>query len=202
MSDLGRVLSGAEFNARVVPQAGKLYKLLFGNLKHRNFQYRLGLNQLVQPFNPTGRCSAGGLYFTHLNAIHYWMVARRRDTSMSKLVPFIAEVSIRDTAQVYYESASQFKCDELILLNLRSLDDFVKTCDDPRIIDVYVLYGRKVSDQLLRLAITVNPNHLSLLSSPSVAETEAYREHCLRNFGVIKVWPVNRPSRLRNLLGW
>lgn len=196
MTDLGRVLSGAEFNARVLPRVGKLYKLLFADFTHRKFPYRIGLNQLLEPFNPSGRCCAGGLYFTHLNAIHHWMAARQQDKSLLELLPLIAEVSIRDTARVYYESYSQFKCDELLLFNLQSLDAFVLKCGDARIIDVYVLYGQKVSDELLRLAATVNPSHVSQLIRPTASEIERYRAYYLNNFGITRTITFTRPSRM------
>ena len=45
-------------------------KCLNNELKHFNFQYKIGLNEDTIPFNPFGSCELGGLYFTtkeHIN---------------------------------------------------------------------------------------------------------------------------------------
>lgn len=39
----------------------KFYKFLNDDLTHHNFQYKIGLNIDIKPFNPTYLCSNGGL---------------------------------------------------------------------------------------------------------------------------------------------
>ena len=41
----------------------KYYKLTNREEKHRGMQYKTGMNIDILPFNPTGECSEGGLYF-------------------------------------------------------------------------------------------------------------------------------------------
>ncbi len=46
------------------------YKLTEYNFKSRGFDYKLGLNIDTKPFNPSGCCSGGGLYFCELENLH------------------------------------------------------------------------------------------------------------------------------------
>lgn len=46
------------------------YKLTEYNFRSRGFDYKLGLNIDTQPFNPSGCCSGGGLYFCSLENLH------------------------------------------------------------------------------------------------------------------------------------
>lgn len=46
------------------------YKLTEYNFKSRGFEYKLGLNIDTQPFNPSGCCSGGGLYFCSLENLY------------------------------------------------------------------------------------------------------------------------------------
>ena len=39
-------------------------KCLNNELKHFDFHYKIGLNEDIIPFNPSGSCKLGGLYFT------------------------------------------------------------------------------------------------------------------------------------------
>lgn len=46
------------------------YKLTKYDFKSRGFEYKLGLNIDTNPFNPSGCCSGGGLYFCELENLH------------------------------------------------------------------------------------------------------------------------------------
>ncbi len=46
------------------------YKLTEYDFKSRGFEYKLGLNMDTKPFNPSGCCSGGGLYFCELENLH------------------------------------------------------------------------------------------------------------------------------------
>ena len=46
------------------------YKITNQEENHNGFQYQDGLNVLIEPFNMTGSCVAGGLYFTTKEHIH------------------------------------------------------------------------------------------------------------------------------------
>lgn len=49
----------------------KYYKITNSNENHHGFQYRDGLNILVEPFNdnPNESCCSGGFYFTDIENI-------------------------------------------------------------------------------------------------------------------------------------
>jgi hypothetical protein len=46
------------------PKNTKFVKLLNNEKKHYDFQYKIGLNEDIIQFNPSGSCLSGGLYFT------------------------------------------------------------------------------------------------------------------------------------------
>ena len=48
----------------------ELYKILKPNMKHFNYQWREGVNIDVLPWNPSGSCEPGGLYFTTIDQLH------------------------------------------------------------------------------------------------------------------------------------
>ncbi len=45
-------------------------KILRNDMTHYNFTYKEGLNEDILPFNPSGSCEPGGLYFTTIDHIH------------------------------------------------------------------------------------------------------------------------------------
>ena len=97
------VLSGNDFNS-LYPNTA-FYKLIYINFKHNNFTYKHGLNVDHIPFNPTGSCSAGGLYFSELNKVCTWLYLDS---------VYIAKVTIPTDALVYIEATS-FKADKFVL---------------------------------------------------------------------------------------
>ena len=64
------VITGKEFNKKY--NDTKLYKIVKDNFIHNNFKYKHGLNIDILPFNPTGECLHGGLYFAELNKLILW----------------------------------------------------------------------------------------------------------------------------------
>ena len=61
MANINKILSGKEFND--IYKGHKFVKILAD-------EYKTGLNIDSVTFNPTGICSASGLYFTDLNNTH------------------------------------------------------------------------------------------------------------------------------------
>jgi hypothetical protein len=96
-------LSGTEFNEKY-PNT-EFYKLLHKDSIHFGFTYQHGLNVDNIPFNPTGKCSAGGLYFTEIDKVSCWI-------EMNSV--YIAKVTIPSNASVYVET-NKFKVDQFIL---------------------------------------------------------------------------------------
>lgn len=60
------VISGKNFNEKY---NCKFYKITNETEIHHSFQYKDGLNIDILHFNPTSKCSAGGLYFADINNI-------------------------------------------------------------------------------------------------------------------------------------
>ena len=109
------ILSGEEFNRYCSEKNLHLYKILRGDLCHHNFCYNVGLNTLKDTFHPYGDCEWGGLYFCdHINVFH-WL----------KLGTIIADVTIPDGAQVCLQKFGKYKCDQMIISNLRKIDQSV-----------------------------------------------------------------------------
>jgi hypothetical protein len=99
-----------------------MYKLLAADLRHNGFQYQEGLNVDPVPFNPTGACEAGGLYYTDLEHIPRWYTHHW---------PLIADVTLPDDARVYAEPCgTKWKADRLMLSNIRPISEFLATFDE------------------------------------------------------------------------
>jgi hypothetical protein len=87
----------------------KFYKLLRNDEIHHGFQYKTGLNIDIIPFNPTGKCSPGGLYF----------FSQEQLPMFSKYVNigdirYIREVTFPDDAKIYKE-VGKYKADRFIV---------------------------------------------------------------------------------------
>ncbi len=91
------------------------YKILNKELNHHNFQYNLGLNIDTVPFDPSGSCEPGGLYFTTFDHIF-------------KFIEFgdnIAEVSIPEDAKVYEDpGGDKYKADRIFIKSIETLKNF------------------------------------------------------------------------------
>jgi hypothetical protein len=97
------------------------YKLLATNLCHNGFTYQEGLNVDTVPFNPTGECKPGGLYFTTFEHVPKWY---------DEDWPLIADVTLPPEAHVYAEPCgTKWKADRLVLSNIRPLSKFLAGLD-------------------------------------------------------------------------
>ncbi len=91
------------------------YKILNKSLKHNGFKYNLGLNIDTLPFNPSGSCEPGGLYFTTFD--HIFKFISYGDN--------IAEISIPDDAKVYEDpSLDKYKADRIFIKSIETLENF------------------------------------------------------------------------------
>ena len=81
----------------------KYYKILNEKENHKGFQYKTGLNVDTIPFNPTGDCQPGGLYFARENILGFL-----------KYGVWLREVTLPEDAQVY-ENGGKWKADKIIL---------------------------------------------------------------------------------------
>ena len=84
----------------------KYYKILNEKENHRDFQYKTGLNVDTVPFNPSGKCQPGGLYFSEVKDIFVYL----------DYGPYIREVVLPNDAKVYKEPCgTKLKADRIIL---------------------------------------------------------------------------------------
>jgi hypothetical protein len=97
----------------------KYFKVLRKDLCHHKFRYQIGLNVDTVPFDPTGSCKPGGLYFSDLAHIHLFF-------SRGELV---GEIELPTDARVYVEPGDtrKLKADKLILKNIVPIADFILT---------------------------------------------------------------------------
>ena len=96
-------------------RTGIYYKILNYDLVHHKFQYKLGLNIDTNPFNPTGSCKPGGLYYTDFEHIHMFL----------EFGCYIAEVRIPSSAKVYKDpSGTKWKADKIRIMNYTLFENY------------------------------------------------------------------------------
>lgn len=107
-------VSGAEFKKRVTDQP--VHKVLNSKsgFVHGSMQYARGHNQDVLPFNPSGWCQAGGMYFTTLKHIG----------SFLNYGSHVATITLYDDSRVYREG-NKFKADKFFIEDIVPSNDFV-----------------------------------------------------------------------------
>jgi hypothetical protein len=102
----GKVLSGREFNS--IFKGRMFVKLTNDKEVHNGFKYETGLNVDNVPFNPTGECKAGGIYFCELEMVGVWLKYRGMQ------MVYLRNVDVPNEANVYVENY-KYKADRLIL---------------------------------------------------------------------------------------
>jgi hypothetical protein len=135
------------------------YKLLTVNRRHKDFTYQEGLNVDPVPFNPSGSCQPGGLYFTTLKHLPEWCCHKW---------PLIADVTLPPDARVYKEPCgSKWKADKLELSNIRTMTDFFDTLDDATLHELVsqnsslLSHVRHQTEALCMAAVVCNPYGLA-----------------------------------------
>ena len=148
MTNIGKVFSGKEFNESY--KGFKFVKILANNLTHHGFEYKEGLNVDSVTFNPTGKCSVGGLYFTDLSKAYMYFDFGNN----------FSYVTIPDSALVYIEE-DKFKANMIILTNILPLSEFflqnIQLCKLAVRQEGCVLrYARDQTEEICKLAIQQN----------------------------------------------
>ena len=81
-------------------------KCLNNELTHYTFRYKIGLNEDTIPFNPSGSCKPGGLYFTTKEHINEYL-----DFGLN-----VALLELCEDAEFYIEpSGIKFKTNKFII---------------------------------------------------------------------------------------
>jgi hypothetical protein len=86
------------------------YKIINEKHNHNGLQYKEGLNVDNVPFNPSGECNPGGMYFFKLKNLADFL----------HFGTYIYEVTLPEDAQIYHEKRKS-KADKIIISNKRDL---------------------------------------------------------------------------------
>jgi hypothetical protein len=149
------LFTGKEFNKKYSNY--ELYKVVSKDFTHNNFIYKDGLNIDTVPFNPSDECSVGGLYFTELYKLAYWI-----NWGM-----YICKVTVPDDSLVYIEQ-NKFKVDKINLdLNNKVLIKDFYAWDDPYFCEIAVQqnhtalrFVRNQTEEICKIAIYKNSQSL------------------------------------------
>jgi hypothetical protein len=140
-----------------------MYKLLYSNRYHNGVTYEEGLNVDPLPFNPSGSCLPGGLYYTSLEHLPKWM-----DPSW----PLIADVTLPADTLVYAEPCgTKWKANQLVLSNIRLLREFLAELDEQMVYQLVMKHDwlfpdvRNQSDALCLAAVRKNELMLKFVHS-------------------------------------
>ena len=97
------------------------YKVTNKDECHNGFQYSTGLNIDVNPFQETGSCVKGGLYFTTLEHITYFF-----DYGI-----YVREVTIPEDAKMVEDpEGDKWRADKIILGEKYSIENFIRKFKD------------------------------------------------------------------------
>lgn len=92
-------------------------KCLNNELTHFGFLYKIGLNEDHIPFNPSGSCNSGGLYFT-------------TNDNIKDFVSFglnIGLIELCNAAQFYIDpEGKKFKTNKFIIKEIKQTEDICK----------------------------------------------------------------------------
>jgi hypothetical protein len=92
------------------------YKVMAKNMIHHGYEYKIGLNILIEDFIEDGYCNVGGLYFCDIKDVIGWLYLHEDG--------YIAEIKIPDDARVVNQE-NKYKADKLIVENLISIEEFI-----------------------------------------------------------------------------
>jgi len=152
----------------------KFYKITNEDEYHKGMKYTTGLNVDVLPFNPSGDCEPGGIYFSREDILAFFGYG-----------PWIREVTLPPDAQVYENPGSpkKWKADKVVLGERRRIDreviqELIKEGADPKVNDSRALrlaaaYGYK---EIVELLIPVSDPKACDSYALRVAATYGYKE--------------------------
>ena len=107
--DKPHVLTGKDFKIKFNSENKFFVRYMNDSMRHYKFTYKEGLNEDTIPFNPSGDCESGGLYFTTVDYVHNFK-------SCTHPNHHIRLVEIPDDAQVYVVPMfNKWKADKIII---------------------------------------------------------------------------------------
>ncbi len=160
----GMEMTGREFIEQNVHQ--RLYKLTSETLEHNGHVFHRGRNVDTAPWQ-TGGCSPGGFYFTNNDELYQWI--DYADVTMK----YVWDVEIPGRARVYINEAGCAKTDQIILENIRLIEDLEEWRDLEfqraalRYNGEFIRYIRNPSQELKEIAIGERLSALQYIPNPS-----------------------------------
>ena len=135
------------------------YKLINNDLCNRSFQFKIGLNVLIEPFNPNHGCVSGGFYFCNLHDLGFWLYLYPNGLIFEVILP-------EDVVCVH--QYRKYKADKISIGNPMNIIAFIKKHN---VAESYIISDPRnlqhidfTSDQNLCItAIKHNPNALALI---------------------------------------
>lgn len=130
---------------------------------HHYFEYKLGLNIDKVPFNPSGSCKSGGLYFTTAECLHNYF----------HMGDYIAFIEIPPNARVYKDPSNKFretttgdfyKADQIFISKIIPIHEFLQSKSEKYIEKLLkqdgmnLKYIENQTDKLVKIAINQNPS--------------------------------------------
>ena len=103
-----REMTGKEFCTFFPNLSKRLVKLTNKTEIHNGFQFKTGLNEDIIPFDPTGECKPGGIYFTDIGNIPIWLEYGYI------VMKYCRTVTLPPDCRVYIEE-NKIKADKMIL---------------------------------------------------------------------------------------
>lgn len=154
---LGKEITGARFKARI--EAGHVFKLV--NEKNQScfgdFEYKPGHIEDHVPFNPTGSCKPGGIYFT----LREYLPEFRRFGDKAVVI------TLYDDSRVYVEDR-KFKADKFFVESIVNLRDVI---DDQTSVKTlmamleypYKRFGNPTTREVWNYAVCNTPDALQFI---------------------------------------
>lgn len=105
------IVLGSEYNGKI------FYKVINKNMTNFMFTYKLGLNELIENFNPRGDCTAGGFYFCELQHLKNWLFLHPDG--------YVCEVRLPLDALVFPQNL-KYKTEKIIIENPIDIIEFIK----------------------------------------------------------------------------
>ncbi len=124
----------------------KYYKVMRKDLTHNGFEYKLGMNVDSKPFNPSGSCLSGGLYYTTLEHLHLYL------TYGSLIAEVIPVGQIYADPSSLYESTkpTKWKTDKLFVKSIMPKEEWINRITDDEQITL-IKSESSLTMQLIRL---------------------------------------------------
>ncbi len=102
----------------------KYYKVLHTDLTHKGFKYALGLNVDHLPFNPSGTCEPGGLYYTTAEYIPAFLSYGTLVAEVEPKGQIYADPK-NDTVKYPDDKPKKWKTDKLFIHSIRSIKEWL-----------------------------------------------------------------------------